>query len=57
MINDPLAADLDNELNKNHNTDNDRLNEEKKYIIEDSQEESNLEEKLNNLKGKSNVLN
>jgi hypothetical protein len=52
MINDPLAADLDNELNKNHNTDYDRINEEKKNIIEDSQEESDLEEKLNNLKGK-----
>jgi hypothetical protein len=51
VLDDPLAHDLNKELNRIHNTDNDRINEERKHIIEDSQEDEDLAEKLNNLKG------
>jgi hypothetical protein len=52
VLDDPLAADLNKEVNRIHNTDNDRMNEERKHIIEDSQEDEDLAAKLNNLKGK-----
>jgi L-lactate utilization protein LutC len=58
MINDPLAADLANEANKNLHTDHERQRiEEMKngtsspLIHLEASEESDFEAKLNNLKG------
>jgi hypothetical protein len=51
VLDDPLAHDLNKELNRIHDTDNDKIYEERKRIIEDSQEEEDLAEKLNNLRG------
>ena len=58
MINDPLAADLANEANKNLHTDNERQRiEEMKNGTSapltnlEASDESDFEAKLNNLKG------